>query len=168
MVTALLADAERWGVAVDAPRVLAAVEGSADELAVVTTPRLVHMDPWRGNILLDPTTGAISGLIDFERGLFGDPLMDLVGHEPLRTGTLPAAQVAGYLAAGGDLPVVPDAGTTAGLAPDAERRLALYRLYLTLVMTIEVVPRGYDWPGLDGYVDRLVADRATLLAQLGA
>jgi hypothetical protein len=84
--------------------------------------------------------------------------MDLVGHEPLRTGTLPTAQVAGYLAAGGDLPVV----------PDAERRLALYRLYLTLVMTIEVVPRGYDWPGLDDYVGRLVADRATLLAQLGA
>jgi hypothetical protein len=30
------------------------------------------------------------------------------------------------------------------------------------------VPRGYDWPGLDDYVGRLVADRATLLAQLEA
>lgn len=159
MVAALLDDAVRWGVDVAPDRVRAALadERSRAALAEVTTPRLVHMDLWPGNVLLDPTSGAVTGVIDFERGLFGDPLMDLVGHDPFRVEGVPADAVAGYVAAGG--PALP---------ASAERRLALYRLYLTLIMTIEVVPRGYDWPDLDGYVARLVEARGALLRMLGA
>jgi hypothetical protein len=168
MIDALLADAERWDVAVDAARVRAAVAAGRDQLAEVTAPRLVHMDLWPGNVLLNPATGVVSGIVDLERGLFADPLMDFVGHEPFRTGFLPEGAVAGYLAAGGSLPLDPTAGTVSGLTPGADRRLALYRLYLTLIMTIEVVPRRYDWAGLAEYVGSLVDNRATLLAQLGA
>ena len=166
MMQALLADAERWDVAVDAPRVREAVAGSRDQLAEVATPRLVHMDLWPGNVLVHPATGEVSGVVDLERGLFADPLMDFVGHEPLRTGSLPDGAAAGYLAAGGTLPLDPTAGTVSGLTPAADRRLSLYRLYLTLIMTIEVVPRRYDWAGLAEYLDSLVDNRATLLAQL--
>ncbi len=35
-------------------------------------------------------------------------------------------------------------------------------------MTIEVVPRGYDWPDLDGYVGQLVQARQELLRRLDA
>jgi len=169
MVDALLADADRWGVPVDAARVRAAVAASGPALAELRTPHLVHMDLWPGNVLLDPATGEVTGVVDFERGLFGDPLMDLVGHDPFRTAGLPPEVVAGYLAAGGTLPVAADDDAGAArLTSAAERRLALYRLYLTLIMTVEVVPRRYDWPDLDGYVARLVEQRATLLAQLGA
>lgn len=170
MTEALLADADRWAVRVDAPRVRAAVAASDAELAEVVAPHLVHMDLWPGNVLLDPATGAVRGVVDFERGLFGDPLMDFVGHDPFRTAGLPPDPCAGYLAAGGTLPLARrDAeGDDDALTPAARRRLALYRLYLTLIMTIEVVPRGYDWPDLGGYVDRLVAQRAALLDALGA
>lgn len=177
MMAALLADAERWGVPVDAPRVAAAVAAGQVALAEVTTPRFVHMDLWPGNVLLDPATGAVGGVVDFERGLFGDPLMDFVGHEPFRTADLPPDVAAGYVTAGGQLPTegtradatADDDGVSGPLlTPAATRRLALYRLYLTLIMTIEVVPRAYDWADLDGYVARLVDQRGVLLDHLGA
>jgi fructosamine-3-kinase len=34
-------------------------------------PRLLHMDVWAQNILVD-TTGTVTGLVDFDRGLWGD------------------------------------------------------------------------------------------------
>lgn len=40
----------------------------------VTCPQLVHWDLWAGNIFVD--NGEISGLIDFERSLWGDFLME--------------------------------------------------------------------------------------------
>jgi hypothetical protein len=124
------------------------------------------MDLWPGNVLVDPATGEVSGVVDLERGLFADPLMDFVGHEPFGTGSLPDGVAAGYLTAGGTLPLDPTAGTVSGLTRAADRRLALYRLYLMLIMTIEVVPRRYDWERLPEYVGSLVDNRGTLLAQL--
>ncbi|NJP40116.1 aminoglycoside phosphotransferase family protein [Oscillospiraceae bacterium HV4-5-C5C] len=41
----------------------------------VTQPRLVHWDLWDGNIFVQD--GRISGLIDFERCLWADPLMEV-------------------------------------------------------------------------------------------
>lgn len=40
----------------------------------VTTPKLVHWDLWDGNLLIKDES--ISGLIDWERALWGDPLME--------------------------------------------------------------------------------------------
>jgi aminoglycoside phosphotransferase (APT) family kinase protein len=168
MTEALLDDAVRWDVEVDADRVREAVRASTTALAQVDTPLMVHMDLWPGNVLVDPTTGEVTGVVDFERGLFADPLMDFVGAEPFLTGPLSPAPLAGYAAAGGDLPMDASAGTVTGFTVEADRRIALYRLYLTLLMTIEVGPRQYGWQGLGEYVDRLVRDRAVLLGQLGA
>jgi aminoglycoside phosphotransferase (APT) family kinase protein len=41
----------------------------------VTTPRLVHWDLWAGNIFID--NGIVSGLIDFERCMWADPLFEV-------------------------------------------------------------------------------------------
>lgn len=43
----------------------------------VTRPALVHRDLWDGNIFIDPATRQVSGLIDFERALWADPLMEV-------------------------------------------------------------------------------------------
>jgi hypothetical protein len=52
---------------------LAAAFPALDE---ISSPRLVHWDLWDGNIFLDPQTRAITGIVDFERVLWGDPLME--------------------------------------------------------------------------------------------
>jgi aminoglycoside phosphotransferase (APT) family kinase protein len=134
MVDAILEDAAHWnlplGVTPDEVRSL--VADGADALAEVTVPALVHFDLWPGNIFIG--SGRITGLIDHERALYGDPAAELVS---LAFGgdTGPGSPlVAGYLEAGGEL----------GSAPSLHHRLALYRLYLGLLTVAECGPRGYD------------------------
>ncbi|MBS4201878.1 phosphotransferase [Bacillus sp. FJAT-49732] len=47
-------------------------------LDTVKTPRFVHRDLWWGNIFVDPNTLQITGITDYERALYGDPLLDFV------------------------------------------------------------------------------------------
>ena len=42
----------------------------------MTRPALLHFDLWDGNVLGGPD--GLTGLVDGERWLFGDPLMDIV------------------------------------------------------------------------------------------
>jgi aminoglycoside phosphotransferase (APT) family kinase protein len=128
MVGALLADAERAGVPdVPAARVRAALDAHGAALDEVAVPRLVHSDLWPGNLFVDPATGALLGVIDPERALWGDPLLDLVGSDPMWDGVPEAVA--------GDLDVT---------SPGAAARLLLARMWLGLVMTIEVTVRAYD------------------------
>lgn len=131
IVAALLADAERAGVPdVPADRVRAALAAHGPALDEVAVPRLVHSDLWPGNLFVDPATGAVLGVIDPERALWGDPLLDLAGADPMWDG-LPPAVVGG-------LDVT---------SPGAVARLLLARMWLGLVMTVEIPVRGYagDW-----------------------
>lgn len=95
----------------------------------VTRPQLVHWDLWAGNIFVtfhgaDPQ---IEGIVDFERALWGDPLMEA------------------YL---GRLDGIPDymAGYGSDLLATRPRRLRriFYNIYLHLIMIIEDGPRQYD------------------------
>jgi aminoglycoside phosphotransferase (APT) family kinase protein len=140
MVDALLDDAERWrsdlGVPADAVRALVADGGSA--LDEVTEPRLIHFDLWPGNIFVhvpadDGSDARITGVIDHERAFWGDPAAELVS-----------------LAFGGD--IGPDSDLVTGYAeaggrldftPAFRHRLALYGLYLGLILVVECGPRGY-------------------------
>jgi aminoglycoside phosphotransferase (APT) family kinase protein len=167
MVDALLTDAVTWGVDVEAGRVRAALADATGALAPVTEPVLVHMDLWPGNVLIDTSTGRITGVVDLERGIFGDPLMDLVGAEAMSVVAPSAGLLEGYRSAGGHLPDEPTSGTLSGFDAAADRRLALYRLYLTLLMTIEIVPRAYAGDWLGEYRQTLLANRADLFDQLG-
>ncbi|NYI07819.1 phosphotransferase family protein [Allostreptomyces psammosilenae] len=156
MVEAVLADGEHWGVPLPTDRVRRALRDHHGHLAEVTEASLVHFDLWPGNVFVatGPTgpTGPsgpsvpgaggdeprITGVIDTERAWWGDPLADLVGLDPFGTAEEDADLLDGYRAAGGRW----DPTT-----PAARARLALYRVYLGLVMVVEVVPRGYsgDW-----------------------
>jgi aminoglycoside phosphotransferase (APT) family kinase protein len=104
-------------------------------LDAVQTPRLVHWDLWDGNIFVDPRTLRVSGLIDFERALWGDPLIEAV------FGDIDGCQQAraGY---GEDLLA----------APDGRMRRLLYNLYLHLIMVIECTYRRYPTPDQENWV----------------
>lgn len=157
IVEAILADAAGWEVAVPADRTRAALERHRDALAQVREPALVHGDLWPGNVFLDPGTGAVLGVIDPERAMFADPLVDLVWAEPFSTEDPSAALLAGYA----------DAAPAIVLTDDVRTRLDLYRLHLTLTMRIEAAPRRYAWPGLEEHLASLTTTIGRLLERLG-
>ncbi|MCR6487623.1 aminoglycoside phosphotransferase family protein [Amycolatopsis sp. OK19-0408] len=132
MMDAVLADAVRYGVPLPRPAAEIAHLTRRHEplLELVTTPVLVHFDLWDGNILLDG--GRVSGIIDAERAFWGDPVAEFVSltlfREPDRE------LLDGYRAAGGPVE----------FGMPAWARLGLYRVYLDLIMLVEMVPRHYD------------------------
>ncbi|MET9000599.1 aminoglycoside phosphotransferase family protein [Amycolatopsis sp. NPDC004169] len=125
MVDAILADAATYGVRLPRPAAEIAhlVRRHEPLLEQVTTPVLVHFDLWQGNILVDG--GRVSGIIDAERAFWGDPVAEFVSltlfHDL-------------------DEPLLEGYGRAAFDAP-ARRRLTLYRVYLGLIMLVEMVPR---------------------------
>ena len=140
MLGGALDDAARYGVELPLPaqqlRELAAA--NAESLADVTEPTLVHFDLWPGNVFVsaadDGTPRRVTGLIDGERMIWGDPLMEFVGMNVLGRADQDPDIVAGYVRGGGEI-----AGGEA-----AERRLALYHLYMQLLLLVETAPRGYS------------------------
>nr|WP_144920877.1 aminoglycoside 3'-phosphotransferase/choline kinase family protein [Paenibacillus bovis] len=89
-------------------------------LDTIGTPRLVHRDLWWGNIFIDPETLTITGITDFERSLFGDPLMDIVfgfakDNEGFKKGM----------------------GRNSAFSKDEECLLSLYQIYFVLLIILE-------------------------------
>ncbi|WP_028045727.1 phosphotransferase family protein [Cellulomonas sp. URHE0023] len=135
MLDDVLVDGERLGVDLghSYDDIRAVVAAHADCLDEVVEPRFVEWDLWTGNVLV--RDGVIAGIVDHERALYGDPLIE--------SGFTSAGTAAGtaFLRGYGRGP----------LTPSETRRRRLYDLYLFLVMTIETVYRGhtdpsqYDW-----------------------
>jgi aminoglycoside phosphotransferase (APT) family kinase protein len=96
-------------------------------LEEVTSPCLVHWDLWDGNIFVDPATRQITGMIDFERALWADPLMEVnfgvFGINP--------SFMRGY-------------GREMLGTPAKEIRRIFYNIYLFLIMVIECYYRRYE------------------------
>lgn len=167
LFAAAVADASEWDVDIEPERVLAAVDTVRPHLEEVTEPRLVHNDLWPGNVLLNPTTGEVFGVVDFERALFGDRLQDFCGSESMNTGRNEPAYVAGYVGAGGPTRWVAEVTTASGLDPAAHARLTLYRLWAMSVQFTEIVPRGFSGEWVVGHRATILANRAELFRQLG-
>lgn len=141
MLDDVLADAERYGVALPrgVSRELAADRG--DLLDTVREPRLIHFDLWDGNILVDG--GRISGLLDGERAFWGDPVAEFVSL------TLFSSV---------------DDELIAGYGSDVDReRLSLYRVYLYLIMLVERTPRGDNDEGMLKLIQRHLAKELAAL-----
>ncbi|WP_246001358.1 phosphotransferase family protein [Allorhizocola rhizosphaerae] len=159
MVTAILADAQHWQVPLGmaSNEVLALVDAHADVLDDVRVPTLVHFDLWPGNIFVtaDGEKPRVTGLIDHERAFWGDPAAELVSLEFCGPIDADSELVAGYRDAGGQLDF--DESLT--------RRLALYRLYLGLILVTECGPRGYG-PEHVSFCHNLVAPWVTALRNL--
>jgi len=93
-------------------------------LSEVTQPCLIHWDLWDGNVFVE--RGKISGIIDFERALWADPLMEYYFSRQV----VSPAFLRGY-------------GRSVA-APSERRRRALYDLYFDLVLVTECEYRFYQ------------------------
>ena len=117
-------------------------------------PALVHHDLWPANVFVDPSTGGVVGIIDTERALWGDPLLDLVGAEPFGQAPPASSILAGYADEGSPLDVSSDT---------ARRRLLLGRLDMAVVMTVEQGFRRYTGDCFDEHRAAVARDlRAAL------
>jgi aminoglycoside phosphotransferase (APT) family kinase protein len=153
MIDELLDDASTWSVDVPAAEVRAALDQHRNVLADVTRPALVHTDLWAGNVFVDPETGAVVGVIDPERAIWGDPLADLVGIDPMGREPGTPAVLDGY----GPLDVD---------SPSARTRLDLYRMRLCLVMMIEITPRRFEGDWVEPHRTAVTANLHRALASL--
>ncbi|MEV0839906.1 phosphotransferase [Actinocatenispora sera] len=150
IVAALRADAAEWNVPL--PPLDGVLERHHDVLAAVTRPALLHFDLWDGNVLVSPS-GGLAGLVDGERYLYGDPLLDLVSPALFRR-----------------IEDEPDHPFLRGYRPApfdaaARIRLSLYRVHLYVLMITEGPSRGIARN--DGRHDRLtdlLTAELTLLA----
>lgn len=160
MVEGVLQDAADTGTEVSADAVRAALARHGGALDVVTRAAIVHNDLWPANLFLDVGSDAggdegssaadgereprIVGLIDTERTVWGDPLLDLVGADQFGLWHVDPDLLAGNTAAGGVL--------AAELAsPTGAARFALYRLYYSLVLVAEIPIRGYEGEWVAGH-----------------
>lgn len=126
MVQGILADGRDAGV--ELPASDAAIESEInrhlDALHDVKQPHLVHWDLWDGNVFVEQ--GKITGLIDFERALWGDPLMEVYFGRFNRS--------EGFLKGYG----------LAVTSPHQHRRRVMYDFYLDLILWIECTFRQYE------------------------
>lgn len=153
MFDGILQDAAESGAALPAQRIRAALSRHGHALEAVTDPVVVHHDLWPANIFLDEDL-RIVGLIDTERAVWGDPLFDLVGANQLAEEGVQEQIIAGDTDAGGVL-------AAELVSPTGSIRLALYRLYYTLVLATEIDIRGFEGEWLPQYrasVARLLDD----------
>jgi aminoglycoside phosphotransferase (APT) family kinase protein len=126
----LRADAASWDVPL--PPLDGLLERHQKALRQVTRPALVHFDLWDGNVL--SSGGRLTGLVDGERFLYGDPLIDLVSPALYhRIEDQP------------DHPFLRGYGIV--LDDAARTRLALYRLWFHVLMLTEEPSRGLPVTG---------------------
>lgn len=130
MCRTLYEDARRFGIEPSLPPdemddLLARHRAAFDEIVVA---RLVHWDLWAGNVFvrLDGDLPEVTGVIDFERALWADPLMEFI---PGRLRDIEAYE-AGY-------------GRPLLATREARLRRLFYNAYLGLVLVIEDGPRQY-------------------------
>ncbi len=76
MLANLLSDARKKGVDIgyDGQRLMEGLVSEKDSFDEVRSATLVHWDMWEGNIFVDHNH--VSGIIDWERALWGEPFMD--------------------------------------------------------------------------------------------
>jgi len=126
MIEDVLTDGEEAGVDLSIPYSVIRSEMARNMSALdeVTEACLVHWDLWDGNVFVHD--GRITGIIDFERAFWGDPLIEFYfGRFAGSTAFL--------------------SGYGKGEWTDSERtRRVLYDFYLDLVIVIERAYRQYE------------------------
>lgn len=126
MLEAGISDARQGNVDLKIPvdELLRYLEWDKDIFAEVTEPRLVHWDLWDGNIFV--SDGVITGLIDWERCIWGDPLLE-VGF---RTHS--------------DNPFFRKGYGMKAFTKSQERRSLWYDIYLFVLVSLECEYRKYE------------------------
>ncbi|HRF94839.1 MAG TPA: aminoglycoside phosphotransferase family protein, partial [Aggregatilineales bacterium] len=117
-------NADYCGFSVDEIR--ATIQKHASSLDEITTPRLCHWDAWNPNIFV--RDGKVIGIIDFERALWADPLIEAQFRPLAWEGVTESLKSYGK--------------TTFTHAED--QRCQLYTLHLALLMKTECYYRNYE------------------------
>ncbi|OKP86150.1 hypothetical protein A3844_01980 [Paenibacillus helianthi] len=125
MIHNVLDDGQRLGAALPSSydEIRQGLERYLPALDEVTEPRLIHWDLWNGNIFVQD--GAIVSIIDWERALWGDVLLEYY----FRHFENSPAFLEGYGAVFN--------------SPGEQLRIRLYDLYLDLILVIEYYSRQY-------------------------
>lgn len=142
IVESVLEDAARKEVQFDFSydELRTALHKHAPALEEIIEPCLVHWDAWDPNFFV--TDGRISGIIDFERALWAEPLME-AQFRPLY-GPGITNSMRGY-------------GKTSFTFAE-EQRMHLYSLHLALVMNTECFYRNYDTDDIFNFSRQYIAD----------
>ena len=125
----------------------AAVLKHAPSLEAITTPQLVHWDAWDLNFFVKD--GKITGILDFERALWADPLMEAQFRALAFEGVSESMQ--GY-------------GKTT-FTHEEDERCHLYTLHLALVMKAECYYRHYDSDVMSNLATQLIGPTLTWLKE---
>lgn len=126
MMQTAIADAQALHIdmTVDPEEILRLLDQDRALFQEITQPLFVHWDLWDGNVFVDD--GKVVGLIDLERCLWGDPLLE-VGF---RTHEYDENFLRGY-------------GKTA-FTPSEQRRILWYDLYFFALVCLEHDYRQYE------------------------
>ncbi len=129
LICNVLDDAEKREVVIGVPKneILNLLTEDKDVFEGVKTPTLVHWDMWEGNIFVKD--GEITGIIDWERAMWGEPYMD----EPFRHHKRNKELLEGFGAL--------------ELSKEEMRRIYWYDVLLYLTMMTEVFYREYEDEG---------------------
>lgn len=134
MCQLLFEDAKKYQIAlpIEEPDFITQLEAHRAIFDEVIVPQLVHWDIWAGNIFirLVDDKPRIVGIIDFERALWGDPLMEFYAFQFSNL----SAYVDGY-------------GHNILATRNQRLRRMFYNIYLGLILIIEDGPRQYDDKG---------------------
>ncbi len=138
MMDVLFEDAKRVGqdLPFDLERMKGLLEKSKFAFDAVSEPCLVHYDLWDGNIFLKGHADmTIEGLIDFERGFYGDPAADI-------------SQAGGYIDLENSDYFWDIYNENADVKVTYDRpmkvRIMCYRLYVFMIMYVETFYRDID------------------------
>jgi len=136
-----------FGYTIDEIR--SAVLKHAPSLEAVATPRLVHWDAWYSNFFV--RDGEVTGIIDFERALWADPLME-AQFRALSYGSGEVSEcMLGY-------------GKTT-FTHEEDERCHLYTLHLALVMKTECYYRNYETNYVSDLSERLMVPAMSWLKE---
>lgn len=126
------------------------IKDSLEVLEEVKIPQFVHWDLWDGNVFIKD--GHIEGIIDFERTLWADPLMEYAFRLHNKLEGKQEEFLRGY--------------GEALEGKDAYKRCVLYDIYLYLIMIIECDYRKYADNGQYLWAKDMLAKSVERLSEL--
>ena len=147
MIDMALTDAEVMSVdlKISVPKLKGYLEKSKALFEQVTIPRLVHWDLWDGNIFIK--NGRITGLIDWERSMWADPLME-VGFRTYR-------QEPDFLLGYG----------IEALSFEEQLRALWYDIYVTMLAAQECAYRQYDTTQMYDWATGMLTEKFSQLSR---
>jgi aminoglycoside phosphotransferase (APT) family kinase protein len=150
MLQGVLRDGQDIGVQfpISYEEIYSELEMHLPALEAVKTPRLVHWDLWDGNVFVNPQTLKITGLIDFERVMWADPLIEATF---------------GWLDPNGNAVKGFDGDLFS--QPEHFKRRLLYNAYLFLIMVIETYYRHFETQDQENWARGMLDETLKKLAE---